>query len=98
MCEDEVFAVETFPTLGDGSITTEKECNHFMIEKDGEYDGLVKKIYDKRRTLAFCPRWFNFNIPNSKQIKRYPVLRATDVVAQYEKTIYVKDSGVEILN
>ena len=98
MLEDEVFAVETFPTLGDGSIITEKECNHFMIEKDGEYDGLVKKIYDERKTLAFCPRWFDFVIPNNKYIKKYPILRATDVVAQYEKTIYVKNNGIEVLN
>jgi len=99
MLEDEVFAVETFPTLGDGSITTEKDCNHFMIEKHNDnFDFLTQKIYDERKTLAFCPRWFDFAIPNNKYIKKYPILRANGVVAQYEKTIYVKNNGVEILN
>ena len=33
MYENEVFAIETFPTTGNGSIEEINECNHFMIEK-----------------------------------------------------------------
>lgn len=101
MQEGEVYAVETFPTLGDGSIVTEKECNHFMIEHDKHYkkfDKNTRNIHKERKTLAFCPRWFNFDIPDNKYIKKYPVLRATGMVAQEEKTIYVKSNGVEVLN
>ena len=32
MLEGEVFAIETFPTTGNGSIYELKECNHYMIE------------------------------------------------------------------
>ena len=99
MRENEVYAVETFPTFGDGSIITETECNHFMIEKyNNLFDDQTQKIYDVRKTLAFCPRWFDFKIPNNKYIKKYPVLRANGLVAQYEKSIYIKDTGVEVLN
>jgi len=99
MKPDEVYAVETFPTLGDGSIITEKECNHFMITKyNKKFNGNTMKIYNERKTLAFCPRWFDFDIPDNKYIQKHPVLKANGVVAQYEKTIYIKNDGLAILN
>ena len=108
MKENEVFAIETFPTTGTGSIFNDEECNHFMIDNDKinminyviEKNDKIRKIYNFRKTLAFCPRWFDFEIPDSSFITKYPVLKTTDggIVAQYEKTIYIKNNGVEILN
>lgn len=103
MVENEVFAIETFPTTGCGDIYNDKECNHYMIEPKNVCkfnDDKIQNIYDVRKTLAFCPRWFNFEIPKSKIISEYPVLKTTDggLVAQYEKTIYIKDNGISIIN
>ena len=99
MEEDEVYAIETFPTIGDGSIIKEKECNHFMIaEYNNKFDDLTKKIYRERKTLAFCPRWFDFKIPENKYISKYPVLKSNGIVAQTEKSIYLKDNKVVVLN
>lgn len=108
MLENEVYAIETYPTTGKGDIYSLNECNHFMIEnKDvnnikryiNNNSNELKKIYDNRKTLAFCPRWFDFEIPN-KYISKYPILKTTDggIVAQYEKTIYIKNNGIEVLN
>ena len=51
-------------------------------------------------TLAFCPRWFDFDINKCKHISKFPVLKTTDggIVSQYEKTIFIKDNGIEVLN
>ena len=108
MLEGEVFAIETFPTTGKGSIYEFSECNHYMIEpKDFKnvknsinIDNKLKKIFDLRRTLAFCPRWFDFNINECKYITKYPVLKTIDsgIVSQYEKTIFIKDKGYHVLN
>ena len=96
----EVYAVETFPTLGNGSIKTETECNHFMITDNNtsKFDQATKNIYNERKTLAFCPRWFDFNIPDNSYVKKYPVLTATGRVAQYEKSIYITEKGNYLLN
>ena len=108
MKENEVFAIETFPTTGNGAIFNDKECNHFMIEykhnsvidKATKKNNYLKHIYDLRKTLAFCPRWFDFEIPDSCYITKYPVLKTSDggIVAQYEKTIYIKSNGIDIIN
>tara|TARA_B100000902_G_scaffold383779_1_gene423077 strand:- start:4144 stop:5034 length:891 start_codon:yes stop_codon:yes gene_type:complete len=103
MKENEVFAIETFPTTGYGDIYNDKECNHYMIEPKNVCkfnDDKIQNIYDVRKTLAFCPRWFDFEIPKNKIISEYPVLKTTDggLVAQYEKTIYIKDNGISIIN
>lgn len=108
MKENEVFAIETFPTTGNGVIYHDDECNHFMIEKkkviklenDTNKNDYIKKIFKERSTLAFCPRWFDFEIPDTSYISKYPVLKTTDggIVAQYEKTIYIKSNGVDIIN
>jgi methionyl aminopeptidase len=104
MLEGEIFAIETFPTTGDSIIYESEECNHYMIEsknvKNFYNNKYLSKIFQDRSTLAFCPRWFNFKIPDSNYITKYPVLRTKDksIVAQYEKTIYIKDNGITILN
>jgi len=118
MKENEVFAIETFPTTGNGVIYHNDECNHFMIEKKKAIKlqsaikndnlpqaclgkpSLWKKIYTERSTLAFCPRWFDFEIPETSYITKYPVLKTIDggIVAQYEKTIYIKSNGFDIIN
>lgn len=100
MKENEVFAIETFPTTGSGDIYNCNECNHFMIEKKNveNINEETKKIYDIRKTLAFCPRWFD--ISDDKYISKFPILKTKDggIVSQYEKTIYVKDNGIDVIN
>lgn len=100
MLEDEIYAIETFPTTGDGSIYNDKECNHFMIDKNFVKEQKINNIYKERNTLPFCPRWFDYDIPENKYIKKYPVIKTKDngIVAQYEKTIYVKSNGIDIIN
>lgn len=101
MIEDEIYAIETFPTTGNGSIYEDKVCNHFMIENYISNNcEKTKKLFDIRSTLPFCPRWFDFDIPDNEIIKKFPVLKTTDngLVAQYEKTIYIKNNGYEVLN
>jgi len=104
MLEDEVFAIETFPTTGNGEIYECKECNHFMIESKNKLSknvsDQIQTIINTRDTLAFCPRWFDFPIPDSSIITKYPILKTVDggIVAQYEKTIYIKNNGIEVLN
>jgi methionyl aminopeptidase len=100
MKEDEVFAIETFPTTGSGDIYNCSECNHFMIEQKNvkNINEETKKIYDIRKTLAFCPRWFD--ISDDEYISKFPILKTIDggIVSQYEKTIYVKDNGIDVIN
>jgi methionyl aminopeptidase len=100
MKENEVYAIETFPTTGNGSIFYDNECNHYMIDKIYEANIIEKNIFDTRSTLPFCPRWFNFDIPDSKYIKKYPVIKTVDkgIVAQFEKTIFIGDKKVEVIN
>ena len=108
MEEGEVFAIETFPTTGNGSIMNDTECNHYMIENKHinkinsviKKNDKIRKIYNIRGTLAFCPRWFDFDIPDSSFITKYPVLKTVDggIVAQYEKSIYIGTKKVDILN
>lgn len=100
MLEDEVYAIEIFPTTGNGSIYNDEECNYYMIEKNFIKSTQIDGIYDERTTLPFCPRWFDFEIPENKYITKYPVIKTQDngIVAQYEKTIYIKSNGIDIIN
>lgn len=102
--EGEVYAVETFPTLGDPHLTSTVECNHFMLSSEftpnkfTSENSIVQQIYSERKTLAFCPRWFPFQIPDSVYIKKYPVLYGSDIIAQTEKTVFIGSTNTEILN
>lgn len=100
MKENEVYAIETFPTTGNGKTFEDLECNHFMIDESYKYDENIDYIYKTRSTLPFCPRWFSEDIPNNKYIKKYPVIKTSDngIVAQYEKNVYIKNNGYEVLN
>jgi methionine aminopeptidase len=95
MKENEVFAIETFPTLGTKYTYNIDKVNHFMISK---YDDSIKELYRQFNTLPFCPRWTSHQIPKSKFITEFPVIMAKGITAQYEKSIYIKDNGKEILN
>ena len=97
--EGEVYAVETFPTLGTNKLTSLHECNHFMIKEHiRTQTGDLRTIYDERKTLAFCPRWFKCPIPESPYITKYPILEADGLVAQTEHTIFIHAHKVEVLN
>jgi methionyl aminopeptidase len=95
MQEGEFYAIEPYPTTGKKDIINSEEINHFAISKP---DSRNKKLYDKFKTIPFCPRWVDSDIPQSSNIQKYPVILNDGIVAQYEKSIYVKDNGVEILN
>ena len=63
MLEDEVFAIETFPTTGNGEIYECKECNHFMIESKNKLSknvsDQIQTIINTRDTLGdILHRWF----------------------------------------
>lgn len=95
MLEGEIYAIEPYPTTGKKTVTNSKEVNHFKIYKP---DSKNIKIYNKYKTIPFCPRWINEEIPENSNIQKYPVLLNDGIVAQYEKSIYIKDKGIEILN
>ena len=71
-----------------------------MMDKNFVKEQKINNIYKERNTLPFCPRWFDYDIPENKYIKKYPVIKTKDngIVAQYEKTIYVKSNGIDIIN
>ena len=51
MLEGEVFAIETFPTTGNGTIYELKDCNHYMIEpKDFKNVQTIRFFY----TFSSC--------------------------------------------
>ena len=84
MEENEVYAVETFPTTGTGKCNFGLECSHYSINTDrivknlkedgglpklpGKDNFLFKKIIEKRQTLPFCKKWLK-----NDNIKGYPI-------------------------
>jgi len=70
----------------------------------------LEYLYYNFRTLAFCPRWIESSYEsNNKQFRNlikkgiitdYPPICDCkgSYVAQHEKTIYITDNGVEVLN
>lgn len=100
MKQNEVYAIETFPTLGNGEIINDNNiCNHFMLLQNDINNSNINEIYKDRNKLPFCDRWYNFKIPYNENIKKYPLIKTKDktIVAQYEKSIYI-DENVKILN
>lgn len=61
----EEYAIETFPTTGDGGLYDKTEhCSHYMVnyahtnyKKKGKGFELFNKIMKNYGTLAFCKRW-----------------------------------------
>ena len=84
MEENEVYAVETFPTTGTGKCNFDLECSHYCINTDRivknlkEDEGLprlptrenflFKRIREKRQTLPFCKKWLK-----NDEIKGYQI-------------------------
>lgn len=115
MKEDETYAIETFPTTGNGKLSEDiLNVSHYMFNYN-KYDinkiqlnnNLFNKIKTKYNTLAFCKKWLDkynekeFNeLLRKDYVKKYPPLYdiPNSYIAQYEKTIYIKSNGVEILN
>lgn len=72
MEENDFFAIETFPTTGNGKTTIDLECSHYMINTDKIKHApilntretlLFNKIKDTRQTLPFCKKWLkNYEI------------------------------------
>ena len=70
MEENEFYAVETFPTTGNGKTTNDIECSHYMLNSERitkqmdkdivlpiKENYLFKKIKEIRETLPFCRKW-----------------------------------------
>lgn len=84
----EIFAIETFPSTGNGRTQpVNKDNTHFMINyQDPQWENIrPKKNKDKRvlefikndrSTLAFCPRWY------SKQDNYKQILEGLDNLAK----------------
>ena len=94
MKEGEVFAIETFPTTGNKKIQEISTVNHFALEQETENNA---HLYKKFKTLPFCERWINTG-SIGKDVIKYPVLMNDGIVAQFEKSIFIKSNSVEILN
>ena len=134
----EVYALETFPSTGNGRGEEQNECSHYQINTDmlvEEYRALkgikgegknkkfqspildrketyvYQRILDLYQTLPFCKKWLQQekvnkyqvplrNLVKKNRIKAFPPL--SDIkgsyVAQSEKTVFVGESGVKVLN
>ena len=102
---NEVYAIETYPTLGNGISYEDNICNHYMLKTFDIHNiqnNNIKEIYNNRLTMPFCPRWFDFdnNLYDNINIIKYPLIKTKDknIVSQYEKTIFLYENKVEILN
>jgi methionyl aminopeptidase len=134
----EVYALETFPSTGNGRGEEQNECSHYQVNTDmlvEEYRALkgikgegknkkfqspildrketyvYQRILDLYQTLPFCKKWLQQekvnkyqvplrNLVKKNRIKAFPPL--SDIkgsyVAQSEKTVFVGESGVKVLN
>ena len=115
MEEGEIYAVETFPTTGSGNLT-EKENSHYMINYtligNKKYKKLdtYKRIYDKRKTLAWHLDWLSGDpfvkldelriLVKEGLVSEYPALYDIEgsYVAQTEHTIGITEKGVRIFS
>ena len=109
MEEKEFYAIETFPTTGNGKTTLDMECSHYMINTDKiiaevkenktpprldtRENFLFKRIRDTRQTLPFCKKWLK-----NYEIKGYQIplksLVKKGVVNSYPPIMSQKDSLV----
>ena len=106
MEENEFYAIETFPTTGNGKTTIDLECSHYMINTDKivkedkkppkldtRENFLFKRIRDTRQTLPFCKKWLK-----NYEIKGYQIplnsLVKKGVVNSYPPIMSQKDSVV----
>ena len=84
MKEGEVYAIETFPTTGSGTVKEDpnsNNCSHYMANYmiPTKYNPNIinkstyTKLLDKRfSTLAFCKRWLNdFDYPELSNKKQF---------------------------
>jgi len=115
MEEGEIYAVETFPTTGLGNLT-EKENSHYMINYNlignNKYKKLdtYKRIYDRRKTLAWHLDWLSRDpfvkldelriLVKEGLVSEYPALYDIEgsYVAQTEHTIGITEKGVCIFS
>lgn len=101
--EDEVYAIEPFVTYTKGNIYNKyKDTTHFMLNKLIK-DDLVKKSYMDFNMLPFCDKWTEQKydkLDECQYISKYPPLYTVnrEKVAQFEKTVYVKEKSTIILN
>jgi methionyl aminopeptidase len=110
----EIYAVEPYPTTGSGAVISDSNpdnCSHYMANYTdrSKYNQatMSKNISRQFGTLAFCRRWLDNdsevelnNLVTKGIYTAYPPLYSEKGthVAQTEKTIYVTETGVQILN
>ena len=123
MKENEIYALETFPTTGNGRTSLDLDCSHYMLNSEqilknpnlndalfGREKKLFNKVIEMRQTLPFCKKWLKkenikgYQIPlnslvNKGLIKSYPPIMSqkNTLVVQFEHTIHIKESGVNVL-
>tara|TARA_B100000795_G_C22801801_1_gene442346 strand:+ start:3101 stop:4114 length:1014 start_codon:yes stop_codon:yes gene_type:complete len=106
MEENEFYAVETFPTTGNGRTNMDLECSHYMINSDRivknldkeeklpkRENYLFKKLKETRQTLPFCRKWLK-----NEGIKGYQIplknLVQMGIVNSYPPLMSQKDTFV----
>tara|TARA_B100000767_G_scaffold264542_1_gene279563 strand:+ start:583 stop:1590 length:1008 start_codon:yes stop_codon:yes gene_type:complete len=123
MKENEIYALETFPTTGNGRTCLDLDCSHYMLNSEkilknpnlnddlfGKEKKLFNKVIEMRQTLPFCKKWLKkenikgYQIPlnslvNKGLVKSYPpiISQKNTLVIQFEHTIHIKESGVNVL-
>jgi methionyl aminopeptidase len=99
MKENEVYAIETFPSTGSGKVVARNEkCSHYMIEKPLSSttitnNALYNSIYNEFKTLAFCQRHLSAHNISFKQ-NDLDMLVKQKLIAEYPPLYDVKGSYV----
>lgn len=99
MLPGEFYAIETFPSTGEGHVKPGPDCSHYMLNyKEGYKDKFLAKnekklletIEKDRGTLAFCLRW----LENKKKTKFLRKLIKSNVVVSYPPLYDIRGSYV----
>lgn len=112
MISNQCYAIETFASCGGGFIEDNGVCSHYMKINSGNHlsrdASVLSGLLDSYRGLPFCRRWVDRDLyPNhlkalTELVKRgvvrsYPPLIDSGPTSQFERTIYVSENGVQIL-
>lgn len=106
MLVDQCYAIEPYSSAGRGIVVEQGPCNFYRLSCLGR-DPLIKVINQQFGYLPFCRRWLENYYPrhllklkklvSDGYLEEYPPLVDTDLVAQFEKTIYINENGTVIL-
>jgi methionyl aminopeptidase len=98
MCEDEVYAIEPFPTLGKtGDVVYRHDINQMWMFNYRRHDpSEIPQELRKFNTLPFCNRWGVHTTP-PKCYNAMPPIHSDGVTAHTEHNIYIRPERAELL-